>query len=163
MPFEHAFRHTIAHFVRTRATQRRIAHQAQAERADVLRESEPRCDFAPLRIGLQRAHVAAVDERAALQQFAIAREHYSMFGQRKLLDFIVGKMIVVAGIETGQPKQVSERAKMCVGDKTQRLEPQRRAQRMRDFKRARHDAEWIDVDKIEMFDRRIKTCRHAIA
>ena len=101
VPFEHAFRHTIAHFVRTRATQRRIAHQAQAERADVLRESEPRCDFAPLRIGLQRAHVAAVDERAALQQFAIAREHHAMFGQRKLLDFLVGKMIVVAGIETG--------------------------------------------------------------
>ena len=67
MPFKHTFRHAIAHLVRARATQRRVAHQTQAKRADVLGEPESRGDFAPLRIGLKRAHVAAVDQRPALQ------------------------------------------------------------------------------------------------
>jgi len=109
-------RQRVRHLLLVHGTQRHVARQAQRERARAAGKVEAREDLVQLALRLQRTHVAAVRDRPALEQLAVAREHDAPFLDAQPRDLVVVDRVGVDGVESGQAQQPGERAEVRVGD-----------------------------------------------
>ncbi len=142
----HRRRQSIEHLRLVDRLQRHVAVQAQRERPRLRRELQSLDDLAQLLRRLQRMHVAAVRDVAALQQVAVARQDRAVFVAGARADLDIGKAVVVQRVEPEHAQQPREPAEVRVGDEA------RHAQRLRAHAQQRRDVEAfehrIDADAI---------------
>src|SRR2546428_2233754 len=85
--------------------------QTQSERARRRRQVVPARDLVQLRFGLQRAHIAAARDLAALEELAVASEDDAALFAGKAADFAVLQAVVEKRVVTQhaqKPRQAAE-------------------------------------------------------
>src|SRR5207253_876083 len=90
--------------------------QAQRERPRMLRELIACGDLAELRLGLQRAHIAAAFDLAAFEEVAVAREDDAALLLRDAADLGIGERLVVSRVEAEHPQEARQCAEVCIGE-----------------------------------------------